>query len=194
MAEELGFRAVERLRGTLTAEPVVGQRLLRGCPNLACRMIDSKLRGNQGLFGGFIQGSVNEFRASGLSAKDWTSEGKFKDGDIKPFTKQSPKVSCGSQSFERSFSRKLAPLRGSSKADRVVRFQTAERSYHVTGQVSPRPYGRSKQSSIDDKGLKRTYPQLVEEYSTWQTKTEKSARESLISTCEIPKPTNSSSR
>lgn len=131
-------------------------------------MIDSQLRATiKGYLEGFIQGMVNEFRASGLSPKELRPpRTSSKNGDIKPFHEAIlPEGILRIAEFERSFSTKLGST--FEEVARLIgsgRFQIAERSYRVTGQVS-RKAVRAIEEIVNrmNKGLNRTYPQLVKE-------------------------------
>ena len=110
---------------------------------------------------------IDEFRESGYSPRDLRPPRTSSTaGDIKPFHEAIlPEGILRITEFERSFSTKLGTT--FEEVARLVgaeRFSSAVRGYHVTGPVSRRAIRAIEEmTNRMNKGLTRTYPELVEE-------------------------------
>jgi hypothetical protein len=131
-------------------------------------MISSQTRANiKGFLEGFINGMVEEFKASDISPKALRPpRTKSSDGNIKPFHEAIlPEGILRITEFERSFSTKLGTtFEEVAKTIGTTRYKKAERGFHVSGPVSAEAVGAIEAiANRLNKGSTRTWPQLIGE-------------------------------
>ena len=139
----------------------------------------------KGYLEGFIQGIIDDKASASFDPRELRPfRSESKKADLKPFHESLlPDGLLRISEFERSFSTKLGTtFEECARLIALAHHKHAERAYRVAGQISLEAvrFIEETVSAIDSGGLKRSYPELIEQTLRLAEKGERAERSSIV--------------